>query len=151
MRGSARFFGRRTGLPDRKKLRAPHSSTVSAQTVSLQTAAAQQPHVYWHSELPPAEADPIAEYVVEATSARVPHTLAHRDELWDRCYQDLMAQARIRLEQEIVRLGGSYAHVLEEHLESKTDAVTSESWLAGRFRYVLYGRPGVPKLSGQAT
>jgi hypothetical protein len=36
---------------------------------------------YWHHELPPLDADPACEYFVEASSAGVPGTLAHRDEL----------------------------------------------------------------------
>jgi hypothetical protein len=66
-------------------------------------------HIYWHGELPPLEAQAMDEHVAEAASGRVSGTLANRDELWDRCYQDLMAQARTRLEQEINRLGGNYA------------------------------------------
>jgi hypothetical protein len=50
--------------------------------------------IYWHRELPPSEAEPMGEQTVEATSARVPSTLAHRDELWNRCYEDLMALYR---------------------------------------------------------
>jgi hypothetical protein len=45
--------------------------------------------VYWHRELPPAQADPIAEHTVEADSVRVPGTIAHRDELWADCRRDL--------------------------------------------------------------
>jgi hypothetical protein len=96
--------------------------------------------VYWHRDLPPSDAEPMAEHVVEAASARVPSTLAHRDELWDRCYEDLMAQARTRLEQEVVRLEGNYAHVLDESVDSRHDDVTGESWLHGTFTYMLYRR-----------
>jgi hypothetical protein len=100
--------------------------------------------IYWHRELPPFDAESMGEHIVEATSEHVPHTLAHRDELWQRCYEDLMAKARIRLEQEIDRLGGDYAHVLDEHVESRYDGVTGESWLHGRFCYMLYRQPGSP-------
>jgi hypothetical protein len=48
----------------------------------------------------------MGEHVVEATSHRVRNTLSHRDELWDRRYEDLMANSRIMLEQEMVRLSG---------------------------------------------
>jgi hypothetical protein len=96
--------------------------------------------VYWHRELPPSNAEQMGENVVEATSARVPSTLAHRDELWDRCYEDLMAKALARLEQEVVRLGGSYAHVLDETVESRHDDVAGESWLHGSFTFMLYRR-----------
>jgi hypothetical protein len=105
--------------------------------------------VYWHSELPPLDAEPMGEHTAEAMSSRVPHALAHRDELWERCYQDLMVQARNRLEQEITRLGGNYAHVLDEHVESKYDAVKDESWLQGRFSYMLYRQTTVPKTPPQ--
>ncbi len=96
--------------------------------------------IYWHRELPPQNAEPMGEHVVEATSQRVPGTLAHRDELWHQCYEDLMEQLRNRLEQEVVRLGGTYAHVLGESVDSKHSDTTSEAWLHGRFTYVLYAR-----------
>jgi hypothetical protein len=94
--------------------------------------------VYWHRELPPIDAEAIGEHIVEAASGRVPGTLAHRDELWSQCYEDLMAQVRIRLEQEVTRLGGDYAHVLDESVESKHDSVTGEAWLHGTLTYMLY-------------
>jgi len=104
-------------------------------------ASATRNIVYWHRELPPLEAEPVGEHVVEAASARVPGTLAHRDELWEQCYENLMAQAGARLEQEVARLGGSCAHVLDEAVDSRHNAATGESWLHGRFTYVLYRRP----------
>jgi hypothetical protein len=61
--------------------------------------------VYWHRDLPPLEAELIAEHTVEANSSRVPGTIAHRDELWDRCYRELMATAESRL----ARLDGAFA------------------------------------------
>ena len=80
----------------------------------------------------------MGEHVLEATSGRVQGTLAHRDELWDRCYRDLLANTRERFTQEINRLGGRYAHVLDEHVDSRHDDVAGEAWLRGRFTYVLY-------------
>jgi hypothetical protein len=97
--------------------------------------------VYWHHELPPFGADAIGEHSVEAVSNRVPGTLAHRDELWTQCYDDLMAQVRARLSQEIARLGGDYAHVLSESVDSKHDIATGEAWLHGRMSYMLYRKP----------
>jgi hypothetical protein len=94
--------------------------------------------VYWHRELPPLGADPISEHVLEAASSRVPGTIAHRDDLWDVCYADLMRQARLRVEQEVARLGGHYAHVVNETIDSCHDDVKGEAWLRGRFDYVLY-------------
>lgn len=96
--------------------------------------------VYWRQELPPFNAEMIGEYTVEAVSERVPGTLAHRDELWDRCYDDLMRETSARLEQEVVRLGGHCAHVRDESIESRHDDATGETWLHGRFTYALYRR-----------
>jgi hypothetical protein len=95
--------------------------------------------IYWHHELPPFGAEAIGEHIVEATSSHVPGTLARRDELWTECYEDLMAQVRTRLNQEIIRLGGDYAHVLSESVDSRHDPVTGEAWLHGRLTYMVYG------------
>ena len=94
--------------------------------------------VYWHRELPPLDAEIVAEHVLEATSGRVQGTLAHRDELWDGSYRDLLANTRERFSQEIERRGHRYAHVLDEHVDSRHDDVAGEAWLRGRFTYVLY-------------
>ena len=96
--------------------------------------------IFWHRELPPLAAEPMGEHVVEAVSKRIKGDLAHRDGLWDQCYDDLMATARARLQQEIVRLGGDYAHVLGETVDSRHDDVTGEAWLRGRFSYMLLKR-----------
>ena len=68
-------------------------------------------------------------------------SLAHRDDLWDQCYRDLMAQVHLRLDQEVHRLGGDYAHVLEETIGSKHDDRTGEVWLRGCIKYLLLRRP----------
>jgi len=52
-----------------------------------------------------------------------------------------MAHTRMRLEQEVARLGGDYAHVLDESIESRHDDTTGEGWLHGRFTYMLYRQP----------
>ena len=96
--------------------------------------------VYWHRELPPLDAEPIGGHTIEATSARVPGTLEHRDEMWDRCYRELMDRARLRFGQEIVRLGGDYVHVVGEHIGPRRDDRTGEAWMYGRFDYELYRR-----------
>jgi hypothetical protein len=102
------------------------------------SAPTPRPIVYWHRELPPVSAEVMDEHVVEATSGRVPGTLSHRDEIWDRCYRELMAVARTRLAQEVARLGGDYAHVLDESIDSRHDEARGEAWLHGTFTYVLY-------------
>jgi hypothetical protein len=40
----------------------------------------------------------------------------------------------------VARLGGHYAHVLDETVDSRHDAVSGEAWLHGRFSYSLYRR-----------
>jgi hypothetical protein len=94
--------------------------------------------VFWHRDLPPLDAEVMGEHTLEAVSGRVPGTLSHRDEIWDRCYEDLMAQTDVRLTQEIARLGGRYAHILHESIDSRHDDRVNEAWLHGTFTYVLY-------------
>jgi hypothetical protein len=94
--------------------------------------------IYWHRELPPLNAEIAGEHTIEATSGRVPGTLVHRSDLWDRCHEDLMAQTAVRLEQEIARMGGTYAHVLAESIDPRHDDISGEAWLHGRFTYMLY-------------
>ena len=98
----------------------------------MSTHTAEHP-IYWHRDLPPLAAEAVGEHVVEASSVRVSSLLAQRDRLWTRCYADLMAQADARLAQEVARLGGHYAHVLNESIDPHHDAATGEAWLQGRF------------------
>jgi len=97
-----------------------------------------QKTIYWHRELPPLEAAALAEHTVEASSRRVLGGFAHRDDVWRECQSELMAQVGARLEQEVTRLGGRYAHVLNESIDSHHDDATGEAWLHGRFTYMLY-------------
>jgi len=98
--------------------------------------------VYWHRELPPLDGEVMHEHVVEATSNHVPGAIERHGELWHSCYATLMEDTRARIEQEVHRLGGNYAHVLDEHIESHHDDANGVSWLKGRFNYVLYKRTG---------
>ena len=52
---------------------------------------------------------------------------AHRDELRNQCFEDLMVQVRHRLEEDVLRLGSAYAHVLNESIDSKHDD-RSQAW-----------------------
>lgn len=97
--------------------------------------------VFWHRELPPLDGEVVAEHFVEATSDRVPGAIAYKDELWSRCHESLMGHAKTRLEQEVDRLSGDYAHVLDEVIDSRHDPVTDTAWLYGKFTYVLLKRP----------
>jgi hypothetical protein len=94
--------------------------------------------VYWHRDLPPIDAQPIGEYTVEATSEHIPGTIARRDALWDECQRGLTTEVELRLAQEVVRLGGRCAHVLDERIDTKRDPVKNETWLHGRYTYTLY-------------
>ena len=108
------------------------------------TAIAAEPLkiVYWHRELPPLDTWPQADDIVEADSSRIEGTLAHRDELWDECYRDLMKTAEKRLAQEVARLGGGFAHVYAEQITPKRDDASGQAWLHGRFRFTLCSRAG---------
>ena len=53
-------------------------------------------------------------------SGRVAGTL-DRDELWDRWLPPAMSSAHARLVQEIARLGGHYAHVHDESIDTRHD------------------------------
>jgi hypothetical protein len=94
--------------------------------------------VYWHRELPPVDAELIGAHTLEASSNRIPGTIARRDELWHQCYEQLMAAAESRLIQEVHRLGCRFAHLHDEASEPKHDAAAGEAWLRGRFDYMLY-------------
>jgi len=96
--------------------------------------------VYWHEELPPIDGEAIREDMIEAESDRVQGAIERHGELWHRCYATLMQHIQSRLEQEIARLGGHYAHVTDEHIDSRRNDGTGESWLHGSFGYVLYRR-----------
>ena len=109
-------------------------------TGRTELTAGDQTVVYWHRQLPPFDAEMLGEHVLEATSGRVHGLLACRDELWDRCYQDLIANTETRFAQEVARLGGHYAHVLDESIDSRRDDAAGDAWLHGRFTYVLYRR-----------
>jgi hypothetical protein len=113
---------------------------MTAEGIHVSTVTDERGCVYWHRELPPVDAELMGEHVLEATSGRVQGSLAHRDELWDRCYGELMQNTRVRLQQEITRLGGHYAHVLDESIDGKRDDATGDKWLHGRFTYMLYRR-----------
>jgi hypothetical protein len=97
--------------------------------------------VYWYRELPPLTAEAVGEHTLEADSRRVPLAFARGDEEWGRCYGDLMSSARVRLEQEVARLGGQYARVRHEVVYPRHDDAAGEAWLYGRFEYVLYREP----------
>ncbi|HWF38721.1 MAG TPA: hypothetical protein VG322_09395 [Candidatus Acidoferrales bacterium] len=105
---------------------------------------AEEKVIYWHRELPPLDAEPIGERIIEINSMHVPGTLAHRDELWEQCYADLMAKAATELNHEILRMGAHYAHILSESVDSKRNDVVNEAWLHASFTYVVYRRGPKP-------
>jgi hypothetical protein len=80
----------------------------------------------------------MGEHTVEASSPRVAGNLAGRDALWSECERGLTREVELRLAQEVNRLGGRCAHVLDEHIEVKRDAALDEAWLHGRYVYMLY-------------
>jgi len=132
----------RTTRRDRGMVVAPHDgmSTTAITADQPNLPASRRPIAFWHRQLPPLDAELLGEHVIEAISGRVQGTLAHRDELWDRCYRELIANTEARIGQEVARLGGHYAHVLDESIHSRRDDIAGEAWLQGRFTYVLYRR-----------
>ena len=94
--------------------------------------------VFWHRNMPPLDAESVGEHVVEAESHHVAGTMSHSDELWDECYRELMRNVEVRLRQEISRLGGDYAHIYDESIDTRRNEAMGEAWLHGRFSYVLY-------------
>lgn len=102
------------------------------------THEAQVPIVYWHRELPPLDAEPIGEHSLEANGPRLSDTAANRDALWNERRDSFAAVVRMRIGQEVTRLGGRFAHVLDEHMEIKRDAALGEAWMHGRYTYMLY-------------
>lgn len=103
----------------------------------MSTTGEETKVIYWHGDLPPLDAEQIGEHTVEATSARVRGDVAHRNALWIQCHDDLKARLHDRLRQEVARLGGDYAHVLEESIDSQRNDASGEAWLHGRLNYVL--------------
>jgi hypothetical protein len=104
----------------------------------MATTSAEPKTIYWHRDLPPLDAQAIGEHVIEAVSARVPDTISHRDDLWNRCEGELMVNTQARLRQELARLGGRCARVLRESIETRHNGATAEAWLHGSFTYMLY-------------
>jgi hypothetical protein len=104
------------------------------------TSPSQGKVVYWHRELPPLDGDAVGEHTIEATSMHVPGTIAHRDELWSQCYESLLGAAADRIGQEVTRLGGDYAHVLDEAIDTRHNDAVGDAWLHGRFRFALLKR-----------
>jgi hypothetical protein len=94
--------------------------------------------VFWHRDLPPVEAEPIVEDEIEATGPRLPSSPSGRSELWTRSADGLRASAESRIAQEVRRLGGLYAHVNDDHVEEHTDHASGETWLRGRYSFVVY-------------
>ena len=99
--------------------------------------------IYWHRELPPQSADPAGEHWVEARSEPIPYLYSRKNELWGQCIDSLSAHARERLLDELDRLGGDYAHVMDEAVTVKIDHEKSLYWLEGRYDYMLYRDPPV--------
>jgi len=100
----------------------------------------RQTRIYWHRDLPPLDADAVAEHTVDAVSDKADYHFDRRDELWHDCAPSLRAHLVERLEAELDRLGGAYAHVLEEDVTPHVDHANAQYWLIGKARYTIYKR-----------
>jgi hypothetical protein len=58
----------------------------------VSTSGQEAQVIYWHGQLPPLDAEPNGDYIVEADSMRVKGDLASRGASWDRCHEDLVAR-----------------------------------------------------------
>lgn len=105
------------------------------------SAPAIEKRVYFRRELPPLSESIEGEHVVEADSPHVPLS-PHHDDVWTTCNEPLLAELVHRIEQELVRQGGSCAHVVDEVVEPHIDYATSTMWLRGRYTYVMYRHEG---------
>lgn len=97
--------------------------------------------VYWRRELPPLSEQLEGEHEVTATSDRVHTTWSERDVSWGSCHESLMIHAADRITQEVQRLSGTCAHVLDESVVSHRDDATEEFWLVGTYRFTMYVHP----------
>ena len=108
-------------------------------SISHQESANEcQPHneaisVYWHRELPPLDADLVAEHTVEARSSRVPGTLCTPRRTLGLVLPGAYDQHERPSVEEVSRLGGHYAHVHAEVISPKHDDAAGEAWLHGSF------------------
>jgi hypothetical protein len=100
--------------------------------------AADKQIVYWHHDLPPFEAFVLDEYAIDIDGVRVPGTRVLRDEVLEWCRADLQRRCVARLEREVQRLDGHYAHVFCERIDATRDEAKDETWLHGRFRFSVY-------------
>ena len=97
--------------------------------------------VYWRRDLAPLSERIEGEHEVEAESPHLHYDTGNRQVMWGTCYPLLHAVAEERIRQEVVRLGGSCAHVTDEHITAKTDDAASTFWLRGRFSFVMFVHP----------
>jgi hypothetical protein len=97
--------------------------------------------VYWRRDLPPLSEQVEGAHEIEADSPHVEHGDGPRDAMWGTCYRQLMTEAERRIGQEVERLGGSCAHVVDETVTARVDDALGTFWLRGRFRYVMYVHP----------
>lgn len=97
--------------------------------------------IYWRRELPPLSEQIEGEHEVEAESPHIHQEAGRRDAMWSASYGPLMEEAERRILQEVARLGGSCAHVVDEVITAKTDDASALFWLRGRFQYVMYRHP----------
>ncbi len=97
--------------------------------------------IYWRRELPPLSEQIEGEHEVDATSPAMHYDFGARDTLWGRCYPLLLEAAEVRIAQEVERLGGSCAHIVDETVTVKLDDAAATFALRGAFRFIMYVHP----------
>jgi hypothetical protein len=102
------------------------------------------PIVYWHRDLPPLDAELVAEHTVEASSSRVSGTLEHREELWDQCHQELMTNTTNRLVEEVARSADNAYGARRSDQPQGMPTWRARAWMHRGFTYMLYRRGRLP-------
>ena len=94
--------------------------------------------IYWHRDLPPLDAEIEGEHFLDAASEKVPYHFDRRDQLWVECHPSLVSSVETRIDQEITRLGGRCAHIVDEDIEPSVNNGAGLYHLKGKFTYLLY-------------
>ena len=97
--------------------------------------------VYWRQELPPLSEMLEGEHEIETESQHVHYSVGGREAMWSACYGLLQTATEERLRQELGRLGGSCAHIVDEQVTARTDDASAMFWLRGRYRFLMYRHP----------
>jgi len=108
--------------------------------------------VFWHRELPARGESRSGTHCRSQQQSRSRNARAScRDELWDQCYRELMANAENRLVHEVTRLGGPFAHVDDETINPKHVEAAGEAWAPRPIQLHVVPAPAGIVISGPCS